>query len=125
MIVTMMSFGAIALVCSGTQSSGPFWSPEPTRFEVNVEGSSFSGSNGPFQLNLEKRKLKDQGKRGLLLTATLREFPRASFSARLTGDTSYRSFNWEVLEATARDGRRTLQFEGKAICAANSQGSNA
>jgi hypothetical protein len=119
----LTSFAAVALTCSGTQSSPPLWIQEPTKFQILLEASDFFGTNGPFEWELKGRKVSDGGQGELLLAGTIKALPTARFAARLTTSGLERQLTWEVAETTSIDGRSTLQARGSAICSADNQAS--
>lgn len=120
-VMLASTIAVAALNCAGTQTSALLWQEEPSQFLPELKVGDSWASSGPWIWELENNKVSAADDGSQLLTATLEGFPRASFAGRLEPRGSDAVLSWQVTEATAKDGRRTLTSEGKAICKADNQ----
>ena len=121
MSIAVASFFSVVLNCTGTVSSAPLWSESASEFQLIVEPGDFFGVKGPFEQTFDDRKVSKAADGSQVLTAKLADAPGATFSGRLGRLYEESPFVWQVVEATSKDGRNTLQVEGNATCRSTKQ----
>ncbi|WP_168452898.1 hypothetical protein [Sphingopyxis microcysteis] len=121
MSIAAASFLAVVLNCTGTVSSAPLWSESASEFQLIVEPGDFFGVKGPFENAFDDRKVSGSADGSRTLTAKLPDSPGATFSGRLGSLYEESPFVWQVVEITSKDGRGTLQIDGKATCKSDNQ----
>ncbi len=121
MSIILASVGVMLFSCGGTQSSAPLWKDEPVQFRLSVEDNGFTVSDSSLDWKLENGKFSKSTDDNALLTAAMKGNSRASFLAEMTRESEGRTINWQVTEATSKDGRSTLQAEGNATCKTEKQ----